>query len=148
MMNHDLSLNPSPEQVLRRFQRVAVLGASAKVERPGHFVGADLHAHGYDVVAVNPMLAGYEVFGATAVASLADLGPVDVVDVFRRSADLPAHLPELLAMQPRPAVVWLQKGVADDDFVAALRREGVAVVEGVCMKEERARFGIEAPAAS
>lgn len=155
MMTHNqtsttdtLETNPTPEAVLRRYRRVAVLGASTKPERPGHFVPADLQAAGYDVVAVNPMLAGQEIFGGTAVAVLADLGAVDVIDVFRRSADLPAHLPELLAMQPRPAVVWLQKGVADDTFVAALRGEGIAVVEGVCMKEERERFGIRAPAAA
>ncbi len=137
---------PDPADVLARVRRVAVLGASTKPERPGHYVPADLAAHGYDVVAVNPVLAGQTLFGAPAVASLADAGAVDVVDVFRRGEDLPAHLPELLAMQPRPAVVWLQKGVSHPGFVAALRAEGFAVVENRCMMEDRRTFGLSAPA--
>ncbi|MEY3013268.1 MAG: hypothetical protein RIT45_2003 [Pseudomonadota bacterium] len=49
-------------------------------------------------------------------------------------------------MQPRPAVVWLQKGVSHPGFVAALRAEGFAVVENRCMMEDRRTFGLSAPA--
>lgn len=137
------SMRPDPVEVLRHARRVVVLGASAKPERPGHFVPADLAAHGYEVLAVNPAMAGQELFGAPVLASLLDVqGPVDVVDVFRRGEDLPGHLHELLAMQPLPRVVWLQKGVHNGAVVTALRAVGVGVVEGRCMMEDRRAAGV------
>jgi predicted CoA-binding protein len=63
----------------------------------------------------------------------------------QRPVGSPQHL-EPLAMQPRPAVVWLQKGVSHPGFVAALRAEGFAVVENRCMMEDRRTFGLSAPA--
>jgi predicted CoA-binding protein len=134
--------HPTAADVLRSARRVAILGASARPERPGHYVPADLAAHGYQVIAVNPALAGQTLFGAPAVASLAEVGAVDVVDVFRRGDQVAAHVPELLAMRPRPAVIWLQPGAEDEAAAAALRAAGVGVVEGVCMKAERARLGL------
>ncbi len=60
-------------------------------------------------------------------------GPVDVFDVFRRSEDVPGHLDEILAMRPRPGVVWLQSGITHDDACATLRDAGIDTVADRCM---------------
>lgn len=135
---------PSPDidAILRESRHVAVLGASDKPERAGHYVPAYLAAHGYRITAINPMLAGQALFGAPVVAALADVTEaVDVVDVFRRGADMPGHLPEILAMSPPPKVVWLQLGVGAEAVADALEAAGITVVRERCMLEEHRRRG-------
>jgi hypothetical protein len=61
-------------------------------------------------------------------------GPVDLVDVFRRPADIPAHLPDLLAKAPR--VVWFQLGIRHDAAAEQLARAGIAVVQDRCLMVE------------
>lgn len=137
---------PDIRAILQTSPRVAVLGVSSKPERAGSYVPAYLRGCGYGVVGVNPAMAGQVLFGAPIVASLAELpGPVDVVDVFRRSEDLAGHLPELLAMQPRPKVVWLQLGVFDAAVVEALQAAGIVVVVDRCMLAEHRNLGLGAP---
>ena len=132
-----VSERTSPESIrdiLRGARVVAVLGASPKPHRPGHFVPRYLHQQGYDMHAVNPDCAGTRLFGRAAVATLADVPvPIDVVDVFRRASHLPDHLPEILALDPLPRVVWLQQGIRHDGFAAALVDAGIDVVQDRCM---------------
>lgn len=138
--------SPDLRAILRYGARVAVLGVSSRPERAGYYVPAYLRDRGYDVVGVNPAMAGQELFGKPVAASLAELGtPIDVVDVFRRSEDLQGHLPELLAMEPRPKVVWLQLGVFDAAVVAALQAAGIVVVVDHCMLAEHRSLGLGAP---
>jgi predicted CoA-binding protein len=81
-----------------------------------------------------------EILGEPVVRSLSALPiPVDLVNIFRRSVDLMAHLDELLALQP-PAV-WLQLGIRNDDFAATLAQAGIAVVQDRCLKVELALRG-------
>jgi hypothetical protein len=64
--------------------------------------------------------------------------PIDVVDVFRRPQDLPAHLDDILAA--KPAAVWLQSGIRNDAFAGELARAGIAVVQDRCLMVEHRRF--------
>lgn len=129
--------------ILERSRTVAVLGIHRDAGRPAHYVPAYLHQQGYRVLGVNPKLAGQELFGVRVVARLAELlEPVDVVDVFRRSELLAMHLPELLAMSPRPRAVWLQQGVRDDPFARALREAEIDVVQDRCTLREHRRLGL------
>jgi predicted CoA-binding protein len=129
--------------VLRDAKTLAILGAHSEVSRPAFYVPDYLHAQGYRVLPVNPMLAGRELWSSPVRASLADLHePVDLVDVFRRADLLPAHLGEILAMSPRPRVVWLQQGIRNDAFARALEAEGIDVVQDRCMLAEHRRLGI------
>jgi predicted CoA-binding protein len=64
-------------------------------------------------------------------------GAVCILDVFRRSQDVPAHVPDILAMDPRPACVWLQSGCGNAEAEEALAREGVVVVTDRCLKVDR-----------
>ncbi|HLU68624.1 MAG TPA: CoA-binding protein [Kofleriaceae bacterium] len=127
--------------VLARARVIAVLGAHSEQQRPAFYVPDYLHEMGYRVIPVNPLLAGQELWGEPVRASLADIGePVDVVDVFRRPDQLGAHLPELLAMRPAPAVVWFQLGIRNDEVAAALVDAGMDVVQDACTLADHRRF--------
>lgn len=133
------------KEILQQAQVVAVLGAHPDASRPAHYVPAYLAAMGYTVLPVNPMCAGQQLFGQAVVAELPELTqPVDVVDVFRRSELLDAHLQEILAMQPLPRWVWLQSGVRNDGVAQALRERGIGVVQDRCMLADHRSFGLAA----
>lgn len=122
---------------------IAVLGAHSDASRPANYVPQYLSEQGYRVLPVNPQLAGRELFGAVVKSSLTELDePVDIVDVFRRSEALPAHLDEILAMKPRPRAVWLQLGITNDVFAEQLVREGLDVVQNRCTLADHRRFGL------
>jgi predicted CoA-binding protein len=125
------------EDLLTQARRVAVLGASAKTDRPAHYVPQYLHERGFQIWAVNPRLAGQSLWGHEAVAELPQLSasapPMDLVVVFRRPDLLEAHLPELLAMEPLPRAVWFQRGIRNDDVADRLRDAGLIVIQDHCM---------------
>jgi hypothetical protein len=132
-------------RILETSPTVAVLGLHDDPLKPAHYVPAYLHEHGYRVLGVNPALAGRVMFGYPVVASLGELTePVDLVDVFRRPAALPAHLPELLALRPR--AVWLQLGILHDEVAAALRAAGIELVQNRCTLRDHQVMGLGAPA--
>lgn len=128
--------------VLESARVIAVLGAHPAQEKPAHYVPAYLLRAGYRVVPVNPRYAGTELFGETVRSTLAEVGEVDVVDVFRRSEDVPDHLPEILAMDPRPKVVWLQSGIRNDPVADLLLAQGIDVVQDRCMLADHRVLGL------
>lgn len=130
-------------RILEATRTIAVLGAHDDPTKAACYVPQYLHRMGYRVLGVNPKLAGQRLHGTTVVATLAELPePVDMVDVFRRPEQLPAHLPELLAMQPRPAVVWLQLGIRHDGVAESLRAAGIEVVQDRCTLADHRRLGL------
>ncbi|MEZ4383075.1 MAG: CoA-binding protein [Nannocystaceae bacterium] len=139
-----MSAEPSPEHLralILASQTIAVLGAHADRGRAAHYVPAYMAENGCRVVAVNPTLAGGGLFGEPALARLAELSaPVDMVLVFRRSECLMDHVPEILAMAPRPAVVWFQLGIRNDGAAAALRAAGIDVVQDRCLMVDHRRL--------
>ena len=129
--------------VLERARTVAVLGAHDDPARPAHYVPDYMHGVGSHILPVNPALAGKTLWGEPVRPSLAELAVrVDVVDVFRRSEAVPAHLAEILAMNPLPAVVWLQSGIRNDAVAAALVAAGIDVVQDRCMLADHRRLGL------
>lgn len=128
--------------LLRALRRIAVLGIRSERfgDRPAHYVPAALASSGVEVVPV-PVHEpeAREILGAPVVRSLADItGSVDLVNVFRRAEDLPAHLDALRAL--RPPAVWLQSGIRDDAFARALTRAGIDVVQDRCLMVEHRRL--------
>lgn len=117
-------------RILLDTRRVAVVGASDKPSRPSHGVTAFLIARGYEVVPVNPALAGRAVHGRPVVAGLAQAGPLDMVDVFRRSAEAGTAVREAIRLGAR--TVWLQLGVMDEAAAAEARAAGLRVVVDRC----------------
>jgi predicted CoA-binding protein len=117
--------NTDPDRVLARYDRWAVVGWSPDPSRDSHRIAALLERLGKDVVRVNPRAAG-----EGAVADLAAAGPVDVVDVFRRSDRAGGHVDE--AVEHGAKAVWLQLGVIDEAAAERARAAGLDVVMDDC----------------
>ncbi|HRE89212.1 MAG TPA: CoA-binding protein [Myxococcota bacterium] len=123
-------------RVLLTARRLAVLGAHSEPARAAFYVPDYLSRHGYTVIPVNPRLVGTTLFGEPVRSSLAEVGEVDAVVVFRRASELPGHLEEILSMAPPPRVVWLQLGIVHRGFTGALLAAGFEVVEDRCMLQD------------
>jgi hypothetical protein len=118
---------------------IALVGASSKPSRPSYFVATYLLSSScdYDVYFVNPTET--EILGRRVYPSLAELPVgVDLVDVFRRSDDLPAVAREAVAIGAK--VFWAQLGLHHDDAVDIAVAGGLEVVTDRCLKIEHARF--------
>lgn len=125
-------------QILRRTRTVAMLGASPNPSRASNFVATYLLAStDYDVYFVNPNAT--EILDRPVYDSLAKL-PVtpDLVDVFRKPADLPQVLNETLAAGA--STLWLQFGLYDEDIAEKAEDAGLTIVMDRCLKIEHARF--------
>lgn len=134
------------DAILTPLGRVAVLGAHPDPSRPASYVPAYLAQQGIEIWPVNPAIVGRALFGRPAVARLTDLQvEIDLVDVFRRASHLPAHVPEILAMDPRPRVVWLQSGIRHDAVARRLEAAGIEVVQDRCLLVEHRRFVARLP---
>lgn len=133
--------------LLEDTRTIAVLGLKRGEGEDAYRVPRYLFEHGYRVLPVNPKLAGEEVFGERAVASLAELPvPVDLVNVFRAPRFVPGHAGEILALEPSPRAVWLQLGIRNAEAAARLEERGIRVVQDRClMVEHRRLLGARAP---
>ncbi len=133
--------DPELTDVLSRARTIAVVGLSDKPDRDSNRVARYLREQGYRIVPVNPAVR--EVLGAKAYPSVAhipaDVG-IDLVDIFRRSEDVPPVVDEALARGVR--VVWMQLGVAHAGAAEKARARGALVVENACLKVEHDRLGI------
>ncbi len=139
----ELTTQEDIRRVLTEARTVAVLGAHSAPAKPAHYVPDYLHGQGYRILPVNPVFAGQTLWGETVRTTLAELGePVDVVDVFRRGELVPAHVPDILAMEPRPKVVWLQLGIRNDAAAAELVDAGIEVVQDRCTLADHRCFGL------
>ena len=138
-------MSASPDDDLRRILRatrvIACVGISANPIRPSHYVARYLGLKGYRVIPVNPGLAGQTLFGETVHADLTTIdGPVDMVDIFRRSEAVPPIVDEALAHLPSLRTVWMQIGVVNEGAAATARAAGVEVVMNRCPKIEYQRL--------
>jgi predicted CoA-binding protein len=127
---------PDPaDKILRSARTIAVVGLSANPRRPSHGVARYLQRAGYRIIPVNPNVT--EVLGERAYATLSELpGPVDVVEVFRRSEFAGAIVDEAIAIGAR--AVWLQDGVVDEAAAERARAAGLDVVMDDCMMRRHA----------
>ena len=125
------------EKILRSAHTIAVVGLSANPQRPSHGVARYLQRAGYRIIPVNPNVA--EVLGERAYATLSELpGPVDVVEVFRRSDFAGAIVDDAIAVGA--GAVWLQDGVVDEAAAARARAAGLDVVMDDCMMRRHAQM--------
>jgi predicted CoA-binding protein len=136
--------NPSKTEIdalLRRVRNVAILGLSETPGRPSHNVARALQKFGYRVVPVNP--GATEILGEKAwpdlESALKGAGPIDVVDVFRRSEHVPAIVDEAIRLGV-PAL-WLQDGVIDEAAATRARAAGIFTVMNRCMFRDRSTLG-------
>jgi uncharacterized protein len=145
-MPHDIYDDTVIAGVLSEVRTIAMVGASANTSRPSYFVIKYLLAKGYNVVPVNPGLAGQEIVGQPVVATLADLkAPVDMIDIFRNSDAALAVVREALplAEKLRLKVIWMQLGVRNDIAATEAEAAGLTVIMNRCPKIEYGRLSGE-----
>ena len=125
-------------ELLAETRRVAVLGIKTERQayQPAFYVPQYLAAAGLEVVPVPVYYPEVtEILGQKVYRKLADVpGPVDMVNVFRRSEDIPPHLEDILAAKPKS--VWFQSGIRHDTVAEQLARAGIKVVQDLCLMVE------------
>lgn len=125
--------------ILQKYKRVAIVGLSANANRPSYFAATYLRDYHFDLFPVNPAYVGQEILGRKVYASLADVpGPLEVVDIFRKSEEVPAVVDQAIALGAR--VIWMQLGVWHLEAAEKAKTAGLEVVMDRCMKIEHARF--------
>lgn len=129
-------------QILQQYRHVAIVGVSADQYRPSHFVAIYLQAEGYDIIPINPRYAGQTILGKHVYATLTEAKaagePIEIVDVFRKPADVPPIAEEAIKIGAQ--VLWLQLGIRNDEAAQIAQAAGLTVVQDRCMKIEHARF--------
>jgi uncharacterized protein len=124
-------------RILSQNRVIAVVGLSADWFRPSYFAAKYLQEHGYAIVPVNPRYA--EVLGQKCYPSLRDIpGKVDIVDCFRKTADIPPICDDAIAIGAR--VLWQQLGVKNEAAAQKARAAGLEAVVDRCVKIEHGRL--------
>ena len=124
-------------RILKENRVLAIVGLSASWHRPSYFAAKYMLEHGYRVIPVNPQYQ--EVLGQKCYASLRDIPEkVDLVDVFRKSADVMPVADDAIAIGAR--VLWQQLGVHNEEAAAKARAAGLETVVDRCVKIEHGRL--------
>jgi predicted CoA-binding protein len=143
-MNHDTYDDSYIRGILNTVKTIAMVGASAKDNRPSYFAFKYLKERGYNMIPINPGLAGKELLGAKIYGKLADVPePIDMVDIFRAANYAVPIVHEALALTPRPRVIWMQLSVRNDEAAALAEANGLKVVMNRCPKIEYGRLSSE-----
>jgi uncharacterized protein len=127
--------------ILGRARTIAVVGLSDKPDRDSNEVARYLQAQGYRIVPVNPLLPS--VLGERSFPSVAAVPPevrLDIVDIFRRSEQVPPIVDEAVARHV--PVVWMQLGVRHAEAAESARAQGLTVVEDLCIMQQHRRLAI------
>jgi predicted CoA-binding protein len=124
-------------RILRESHVIAVVGLSADWYRPSYFAAKYMQEHGYRVIPVNPK---YEsILGEKCYRSLREIpGKIDIVDIFRKSADVMPIAEDAIAI--RAKVLWQQLGVRNESAAAKARAAGLEAVMDRCVKIEHGRL--------
>lgn len=123
-------------RVLGETHRIAVLGIKTDPSQPAHYVADYAQRHGFEIVPVPVYYPDVtEILGERVYRRVADVpGEVDMVNVFRRSKDVAAHVDDILAKKPKS--VWMQLGIQNDEAAERLARAGIDVVQDRCLMVE------------
>jgi predicted CoA-binding protein len=140
-MNWKENLIDSPSDIhnlIRQTQRIAVLGikTEAQADQPAFYVAKYLVTAGFEVMPVPVYYPEVmEILGKRVYRRLMEIaGNIDLVDVFRRSQDIDAHVEDILAK--KPTAVWFQSGIRNDAAAETLAKAGIKVVQDRCLMVE------------
>ena len=126
--------------VLARCRTIAVVGLSPQWHRPSYFAAKYMQAHGYRIVPVNPAALTSEILGEKVYPSLLEAARhehIDLVNVFRNSADVPPVVDDAIAIGAK--AVWLQLGIEHAEAAAKAESAGLQVVQNKCLLIEHRR---------
>lgn len=128
-------------RVIESTKRIAVLGIKEGDHRPAYFVPEYAQQAGYEIVPVPIYYPdATEMLGEKVYRSVSAIpGEIDMVNVFRRSEDIPAHVDDIIAKRPRS--VWFQLGIVNDEAAERFAQEGIDVVQDRCLLVELRRIG-------
>jgi predicted CoA-binding protein len=143
-MNHDNYDDGYIRGILNTVKTIAMVGASAKDNRPSYFAFKYLMERGYNMIPINPGLAGKQLLGKTIYARLSEVPePIDMVDIFRAANYAIPVVQEALTLNPKPRVIWMQLSVRNDEAAALAEANGMKVVMNRCPKIEYGRLSSE-----
>jgi len=124
-------------EIINTAQTIAVVGLSAKENRPSNMVARYLLEAGYTIIPVNPGQS--EILGQKCYPNLSDIPvAIDIVDIFRRSQDIPPIVEETIAIGAK--TVWMQQGIVNEEAAALARSKGLKVVMDRCLKIDHAEM--------
>src|SRR3954454_3880737 len=134
----------SPDRIkdlLEQTHRIAVLGIKPDASQPAHYVPEYAQQAGYDIVPVPVYYKELtEMQGKKVYRKLSDIpGDIDMVNVFRRPVDIPPHVDDIIAKNPKS--VWFQLGIRNDEAAERLARAGIDVVQNRCLMVELQQLG-------
>lgn len=125
------------EEILNSSRVVAIVGLSPKPSRPSCKVASYLKKKGYKIISVNPEVK--EALGEPSYPDLVSIPePVDVVDIFRHTEEVPAIVEEAIKIGAR--VVWMQEGVVNEAAASRAKEAGLMVVMNKCMRKEHLKL--------
>ena len=131
-------------ELLAGTRTIAVLGikTEAQASQPAFYVPRYLHSAGFEIIPVPVYYPdATRILGEKVYRKLVEIpGEVDLVNVFRRSADVPAHLDDILAKAPK--AVWMQSGIRNDSVAEKLAEAGIKVVQDRCLMVDHRQLGI------
>jgi uncharacterized protein len=143
-MNHDRYDDSYIRGILNTVKTIAMVGASAKDNRPSYFAFKYLLERGYRMIPINPGLAGKELLGRRIYGKLSEVPePIDMVEIFRASNYALPLVQEALTLKPKPGVIWMQLTVRNDEAAALAEANGMKVVMDRCPKIEYGRLSSE-----
>ena len=136
------------EDTLNQYKTIAVVGFSLQKHKPSFYVSEYMYNNGYNILPVNPKLAGQPsgLGDITCFASLKEatdaLGrPIDIVNIFRRSEDIPPVVDEAIAVKAK--MVWMQLGIENQQAALVANQAGLNVIMDKCIKIEHAKLNLE-----
>lgn len=125
------------KRILKEYKTIAVVGLSQNEDRPSYNVAKYLKSKGYRIIPVNPN--ANEVLGEVSYPDLKLIPEnVDIVDIFRRSEDVPPVVDEAIAIGAK--VVWMQEGIINNEAAEWARKAGLEVIMDRCMLKEHMKL--------
>ncbi|MEO8194546.1 MAG: CoA-binding protein [Gemmatimonadales bacterium] len=139
--DHVIHSHEGIRRVIAATHRIAVLGIKEGEHRPAFFVPEYAQRAGYEIVPVPVYYPdATEMLGEPVYRTISAIpGDIDMVNVFRRSEDIPPHLDDII--EKRPKSVWFQLGIRNDAAAERLAKEGIDVVQDRCLLVELRRIG-------
>ena len=133
-----LKTDAEVKELLQKTKRIAVLGIKTEAQsfQPAFYVPSYMQNAGFEIVPVPVYYPeATEILGEKVYRKLADVpGEIDLVNIFRRSSDVPPHVEDILAKKPK--AVWMQSGIRNDAAARELAENGIKVVQDLCLMVE------------